>query len=93
VNRSRDRALYESALRYFGTWRAALAAAGVNLAHVSHRRPKNLDRQNMLLWIRNRLAAGQTLAFTEVCLENRDYALAIRREFGSWARALEAASV
>jgi hypothetical protein len=37
----------------------------------------------MLLWIRNRQAAGQTLAFTEVCLENRDYALAIRREFGS----------
>jgi hypothetical protein len=91
VNRSRDRALYESALHYFGTWRAALAAAGVNLAHVSHRRPKNLDRQNMLLWIRSRQAAGQTLAFTEVCLENRDYALAIRREFGSWAKAVQAA--
>jgi hypothetical protein len=45
----------------------------------------------MLLWIRNRKEAGQSFTFSEVCLENRDYALAIKREFGSWARALEAA--
>jgi hypothetical protein len=45
----------------------------------------------MLLWIRNRKEAGQSITFSEVCLENRDYALAIKREFRSWARALEAA--
>jgi hypothetical protein len=43
----------------------------------------------MLLWIRNRKEAGQSISFSEVCFENRDYALAIKREFGSWARAIE----
>ena len=43
----------------------------------------------MLLWIRNRKEAGQSFTFSEVCFENRDYALAIKREFGSWARALK----
>jgi hypothetical protein len=45
----------------------------------------------MLLWLRNRKEADQLFTFSEVCLENRDYALAIKREFGSWARALEEA--
>jgi hypothetical protein len=69
----------------------ALTAAGINLANVTRHRPKNLDRDAMLLWIRNRKESGQSFTFSEVCLENRDYALAIKREFGSWARALEAA--
>ena len=45
----------------------------------------------MLLWIRNRKEAGQSITFSEVCLEDRDYTLAIKREFRSSARALEAA--
>jgi hypothetical protein len=45
----------------------------------------------MLLWIRNRKEAGQSITFSEVCFENRDYALAIKREFHSWAKALQAA--
>jgi len=70
-------------VRHFGSWREALTAAGINLANVTHRRPKHLDRETMLLWLRNRQAAGQSLVYGEVCLENRDHALAIRREFGS----------
>ncbi len=54
LNRSRDRALYEAAMRHFGSWRGALTAAGINLANVTHRRPKHLDRDAMLLWIRSR---------------------------------------
>lgn len=61
------------------------------MANVTHRRPKHLDRESMLLWLRNRKEADQSFTFSEVCLENRDYALAIKREFGSWARALEEA--
>ncbi len=91
VIRSRDGALYSAAIRHFGIWREALTAAGINLANVSHRRPKHLDREGMLLWLRSRQAAGQTLIYSEVCLENRDYALAVRREFRSWAKAIEAA--
>ena len=91
VNRSRDRPLYDVAIEHFGTWRAALTAAGINLQHVSRRRPKHLDRETMLLWLRQRHAAGESLFWTEVCLENRDTAFAIRRTFGSWSAAMEAA--
>jgi hypothetical protein len=93
VNRSRDRALYDAVIRHFGSWREALTTAGINLANVTRHRPKNLDRDAMLLWIRNRKEAGQSITFSEVCLENRDYALAIKREFRSWAKAIEAANL
>ncbi|TWU39979.1 hypothetical protein Q31b_32950 [Novipirellula aureliae] len=88
VNRKRDRALDEAVLRYHCTWRAALAAAGINLANVSRRRPDHFDRETMILWLRKRQAAGQTLVFFEVCLENRDHALVIRRTFGSRGKAI-----
>ena len=88
VNRSRNRPLYDAALRYHGTWRAALTAAGINLANVSRRRPENFDQETMILWLRDRQAAGQPMTYTEVCLENRDKAMAIRRTFGSWKAAL-----
>ena len=93
INQDRDRALYDAARQHFGGWRDALAAAGINLANVTHRKPNNVDREAMLLWIRNRHSAEQTLIYTEVCLENRDYALAIRSEFGSWAKAIEEATL
>ena len=93
LNRSRNRQLYDAALRYHGSWRAALTAAGINLANVSRRRPDHFDRETMILWLRQRQAAGQTLAYTEVCLQYRDKALAIRRRFRSWKKALEAAGL
>jgi hypothetical protein len=91
VNRSRDRTLYDATIRHFGSWREALTETGINLANVTRHRPKNLDRDAMLLWIRNRKEAGQSITCSEACFENRDYALAIKREFRSWARALQAA--
>lgn len=80
-------------LKHFGSWRNALAASGVNLANVSRQRPQHLDREMMILWLQQRQAAGQSLRWTVVCLENRDYALAIRRVFGSWRKAFDAAGV
>jgi hypothetical protein len=47
----------------------------------------------MILWLRDRQAAGQGLIWTEVCLENRAHALAIRRTFGSWKAALAMAEI
>ncbi len=35
----------------------------------------------MILWLCERQAAGQSLVYSEVCLENRDKAMAIRRTF------------
>jgi len=88
VNRSRNRQLYGASLHHFGSWREALTAAGINLANVTHRKPKHLDRQAMLLWLRNRQASGQTLIYSEVCLENRAHSLGIRREFRRWVSAI-----
>lgn len=42
VNRSRDRALYDAAIRHFGSWREALTVAGINLVNVKQLKPKNL---------------------------------------------------
>ena len=93
TNRERNRPLYRAALHYYGSWRAALAGSGINLANVYRRRPKNLDRETMVLWLKERQTAGQSLVWTEVCLENRAYALAIRRTFRSWRKALVAAGL
>ena len=91
VNRNRDRALYNAAMKHFGSWRAALEFAGINLKNVTNGKPQNLTREAMILWLQNRRSAGQTLMLRDVCLENRDYAMAIRREFGSWIGAIRAA--
>ncbi len=63
------------------------------MANVSRRRPKHLDREVMILWLQQRQAAGQSLRWTVVCLENRDYALAIHRVFRSWRDVIDAAGV
>jgi len=48
--------------------------------------------KSMILWLQNRQSAGQSVIWTDVCLETRDYALAIRRESGSWAKSQAAAN-
>ena len=93
VSRSRDRAIYDAVLQHFGTWRNALFASGINMANASWRCPEHLDRELMILWLQQRQAAGQSLRWTVVCLENRDYALATRRVFRSWRHAIDAAGV
>jgi hypothetical protein len=89
VNRTCDRELYYAALHHFGTWRQALTASGINLSNVTHKTTKHLNRATMLLWLQSRKAEGKTVMYRDVCLENRLYALAIRREFGSWIKAME----
>jgi len=56
-------------------------APGINLSNVSQRRTKHLEREAMILRIRQRQAAVRSLVWTKVCLENRDHTRAIRREF------------
>lgn len=91
LNRERDRELYYAALHHFGTWRLALTASGINLSNVASKSMKHLNRATMLFWLRSRKAEGKTVMYRDVCLENRNYALAIRREFGSWIKAMKEA--
>jgi hypothetical protein len=63
------------------------------MSNVSRRRPKHLDREVMILWLQQRKAAGKSLKWTVICLENRDYALAIRRVFRNWRDAIDAVGV
>jgi hypothetical protein len=93
-NLKRDRRLYEAARQHFGTWSKALAATGLNLKHAFHGgRPRKLDRQKLLEAIKQRQESGETLVWTDVCLENRGFASAAKRVFGSWRSALIAAGI
>ena len=92
-NMRRDRRLYEAARQHFGTWRKTLVAAGVNLEHAFVRRPRKHDRKKLLETIKQRHESGETLVWTDVCLENRAFASAAKQAFGSWRKALIAAAI
>jgi DNA-binding protein H-NS len=92
-NIKRDRRLYEAARQHFGTWRNALRAAGINLEHAFVRRPRKHDKQKILDAIKQRHESGETLMWTEVCLENRAFASAVKQAFGSWRKGLIAAGI
>ena len=92
-NMRRDRQLYEAARKHFGTWKKAVAAAGINLEHAFARRPRKLSKQDMLDTIRHRHANSLSLIWTDICLENRAFASAGKHPFGSWRRALIAAGL
>jgi hypothetical protein len=47
----------------------------------------------MIQWFQLRQAARKSLKWTVGCIENRDHALAIRREFGNWRDTIDAAAV
>jgi hypothetical protein len=93
LNRSRDPKLYDATRHYFGSWRAGLVAAGINLAHVNKRGLRQLTGEAMILWLHERHQRGQSLVWTDVVLENRDQSLSIKRQFGSWRKALKEAGL
>lgn len=92
-NMRRDRQLYEAARKHFGTWRKALATAGINLEHAFVKSPRRLNKQKILDRIKQRQATNASLIWTDICLENRVFASAAKRAFGSWRRALIAAGI
>ncbi len=92
-NMRRDRQLYEAARKHFGTWRKAVAAAGINLEHAFARRPRKLSKQDILETIRHRHANSTSLIWTDICMDNRSFASAAKHAFGSWRRALIAAGL
>jgi hypothetical protein len=93
-NQRRDRRLYNAALQYFGSWKAALQATGIDPKHAYlPSKPRKYDKQKIIAELQQRHQAGLPLRWTEVCLENRAMATATKCAFGSWSRALAAAGI
>ena len=90
----RHRQLYDSAKAHFGTWRLALQAAGINLrnALLSSKR-RRLDKQKIGKEIQKRHQAGQSLRWNDVCMEDRNLAVAANHAFRSWRKAVLAAGI
>ncbi|MGB9619947.1 MAG: homing endonuclease associated repeat-containing protein, partial [Armatimonadota bacterium] len=97
-----DSKLTSAAVRYFGSWRAAVEAAGIDYSEVAalgkQRRVSKIKKwsnERILEEIRRLYEAGEDLSSAEVWRKHLDlYATARRKEhFGSWASAVFAAGV
>lgn len=78
--------LYAAAVRYLGSWRQALLAAGVET-----KPNRSWTRQSVLDAIRSRHARG--LPLSRVWAEEKPLFQAAVRRFGNWGNALQAAGV
>jgi hypothetical protein len=87
--------LYHDARRYFGTWRKALSAAGVDIRRAGLRKTKRHPRTNheVIEALRAWYAAGHSMVWSVVCLENRQLAIMARSQFQTWRRAILAAGI
>ena len=97
-----DSKLTSAAIRYFGSWRAAVEAAGIDYERVAalgkQRRSEKITKwtkESILEEIRRLNEAGEDLTSTVVRRKYLSlYATARRKDhFGSWANALEAAGI
>ncbi len=70
-----------------------MKAAGINLKHAFLRRPRKLNREQVLEQLRQRYASGLSLVWSDVCMDNRVFAVAAKNVFGSWRKTLIAAGI
>lgn len=98
----RDPKLVGAAIRHFGSWGAALEDAGIDYASILKasraRRAQRISKWNkeaIVQAIRRLRQRGESLAYSAV--KNRHLALltaaCLKRHFGSWRAAVEAAGV
>lgn len=80
----RDKALYEAAKRYCGSWQKALQAAGLS-PQLREWHPKRVIRE-----LQTRYRQGQSVCWATV---ERPFYNAACRYFGNWRKALEAAGL
>lgn len=82
--------LVGAALQYFGSWRTAVEAAGIDYVQV--KRQREWSKREIVKEIRDCHKQGMKLGTTmEVRQRNRNLHAAAVRYFGSWALALRAA--
>jgi hypothetical protein len=86
----RDASLHNAGRRFFGGWRAALIAAGVDPSEVGQREIRHLGPKQIISEILERRARGEDLHASRVPSFLRR---AGRRHHGSWPAALAAAGV
>jgi len=80
-----NQSLYCAAKTWFGSWRAALSAAGFQSSHRVWSKELIIDE------IRKRSHEGVSLSSGDVA--NRNLAAVAYRHFGSWRKAIDAAGV
>jgi len=79
---------------YFGGWRGALRAAGLDPGAIG-RRPRKWTRERVVARIRDLHDAGEDLSHSAAKRDHQYLVVAARRKalFGSWAGAVEAAGI
>jgi hypothetical protein len=93
---TRDSALVNSAIRYFGTWRRAVESAGFRYEHIRANGPKYRNADDVLREIRGRRRQGVLSRLVAVTKgPHADMALwtAAKRLFGGWRQAVRSAGV
>jgi hypothetical protein len=92
-----ERRMVGAARRHFGTWRAMLIAAGLELPPRGRTAPPTPTPAEVLAWVRDLAAAGTSLKSGWISAgpdpTPRRMLAAGRVHFGSWARTLEMAGV
>jgi len=78
--------LGRAAVRHFGSWKAALEAAGDKNPTVTR-----WTKTNVIAAIRQDMEAGHSVASNDMRRRNENLYMAGRRRFGSWAAAVDAA--
>lgn len=88
-----DPALAAAAIRpnRFGSWRSALAAAGLDYDEI--RRHRSWDDEQILSEIRRLHAAGASLRVSDAAVEVPSLVAAARRRFDGWYEAIIAAGI
>jgi Homing endonuclease associated repeat len=89
-----DNRLYRAAIDAFGSWNAAVDAAGIQRSHLyfgpSHPKPTS---EEILDLLRARAEAGESMRMSDFSYENQAVARAIMKHFGCWKKALIASGI
>lgn len=83
--------IYPAAVRFFGSWDAALREAGLDPKKIRRSNPS--DAKEVLEWIRKRAKEGKPVNYMEASKSGYHIVNAGRKLFGSWTDALMAAGI